>query len=507
MCVHTAAIVNRKRKLNTCYIFNYSSYDQEWPGSVMRPAIQRSNSYGGYRYTPVDTSVAEDSEGERTEGSTERSTGSRPTTRRSVSDSGMASNEYNLAPFDDIVDDKQVEPKGENCCEKLDQKSKPCKLSIAVLVFALSLGLHIYSLKNFFTESDNKTLNTPNFVNSPDSLVGNDTESIGQFECLLAINYTTFRKEVIDTSKNCTLRHYTQISEDELSQTFDRDQGLLVLVSCLCTKQMEESILDKFSCSLCCKENNCSKANHFAPQCQNNGTLEKTPEQHNLMLTSNEYCGKCRCKQGFTGNFCQLPKKLKCIECDVNACDKLPFCNGTSIYPCQDLYDSRVMNCTKKDDKDSVQDCLPLNSMITNKFTEKPTKNVETHTPKPHVKGSDKYSVSNITEETPATCSRTSAIGYFVIDWIVFGGIIFLFVYVFMRCKGNLLTLPRLKIYTFCGLILIVIPPIVNCVTCCSGTCDTVAKLLPFIKCACLAITTVLLYKEISQQIENHASN
>ena len=80
----------------------------EWPGSVMRPAIQRSNSYGGYRYTPVDTSVAEDSEGERTEGSTERSTGSRPTTRRSVSDSGMASNEYNLAPFDDIVDDKQV---------------------------------------------------------------------------------------------------------------------------------------------------------------------------------------------------------------------------------------------------------------------------------------------------------------------------------------------------------------------------------------------------------------
>ena len=103
------------------------------------------------------------------------------------------------------------------------------------------------------------------------------------------------------------------------------------------------------------------------------------------------------------------------------------------------------------DDKDSVQDCLPLNSMITNKFTEKPTKNVETHTPKPHVKGADKYSVSNITEETPATCSRTSAIGYFVIDWIVFGGIIFLFVYVFMRCKGNLLTLPRLKIYIFCG--------------------------------------------------------
>ena len=81
----------------------------------MRPAIQRSNSYGGYRYTPVDTSVAEDSEGERTEGSTtERSTGSRPTTRRSVSDSGMASNEYNLAPFDDIVDDKQVPTDGDD---------------------------------------------------------------------------------------------------------------------------------------------------------------------------------------------------------------------------------------------------------------------------------------------------------------------------------------------------------------------------------------------------------
>ena len=99
------------------------------------------------------------------------------------------------------------------------------------------------------------------------------------------------------------------------------------------------------------------------------------------------------------------------------------------------------------DDKDSVQDCMSLNSMITNKFTEKPTKNVETSTLKPHVKGSDKYSASNITD----ACSRTSAIGYFVIDWIVFGGIIFLFVYVFMRCKGNLLTLPRLKIYTFCG--------------------------------------------------------
>lgn len=103
------------------------------------------------------------------------------------------------------------------------------------------------------------------------------------------------------------------------------------------------------------------------------------------------------------------------------------------------------------------------------------------------------------TDHTQKSCSRNAAYGYFVLDWIVFIGIIMQFTFVFNghRCK-NCIKIQQWKFvykgYIFSVLMLIIIPPIINCVTCCSKTCDTLGKLFPFIKSLSLVLTVILLY-------------
>lgn len=468
----------------------------------MKTSLRRSISCN-YRYDPVAASDTDDSVIDERQEPTPKK---RPRTQRAVSDPGVNNPETNDSPpttqmaehneiqlirHDDSPQTKDNLNNGNSTDDENGRHSglpnasvNKRNLAIAAILFIVSLVLHFYTLSIFFTKNQDSTNNTQSITNIQDSFWGGE-HGTGKVECVLTIKYTDYVKEVDDTTRNCTKMH---------NDARELGIGDITIVGskryskkCFCTKQIE----DKGNLKML----NCGDCNQFFPICQNGGFHHNYTSK---MLLSEKMCGVCNCSKDYTGNYCHLPKKLECVKCNGTFCDDLPPCNNSTERPCRESFGSQLMNCTDQVNLE-VKDCTPQSDTTDSKdYQPKPTKTSFIINKTNHAQKSTDHAQKS-TDHTQKSCSRNAAYGYFVLDWIVFIGIIMQFTFVFNghRCK-NCIKIQQWKSvyrgYIFSVLMLIIIPPIINCVTCCSKTCDTLGKLFPFIKSLSLVLTVILLY-------------
>lgn len=465
---------------------------------IMKASLQRSNSYSAYSYQYIPTSDTDDSVIEEGQ---EYTPNKIPRIRRIVSYPGANSQEcsektltasvaesYELKSYD-MAEQKDPAEIGELICDSDNNDARHHggrhnvslnhrNRAIAAFLFVVSLVLHFYALSIFFTKNQDSPDNTSSFTNIQDSFRGvkHDVEQVG---CLLTINYTDYVKVVDDSSRNCRATKDNTVYGNKTQMIGD----LYTSLDCVCTKQVpEKRILKKFKCSTC----------SGFPECQNGGHRMEDSTQFHVY---DKKCGVCDClkESNFTGNYCHLPKKLECVKCNGTSCNGLPSCNNSTMRPCMESFDSQKMNCTKPVNLD-VRDCS--SQMTTTESKESSQMNTtESKEYQPKASKTENFML-NTTDHAQKRCSRDATIGYFVIDWIVFIGIIMQFTFVLSVpwCKCDVKD-QLWKGYIFCVLLLIIIPPIINCVTCCSTTCDTLGKLFPFIKCLSLVLTVFLLYR------------
>eukprot|EP00105_Crassostrea_gigas_P033386 XP_011456761.1 PREDICTED: uncharacterized protein LOC105348870 [Crassostrea gigas] len=468
----------------------------------MKTSLRRSVSCN-YRYDPVAASDTDDSVIDDRQEPTPKK---RPRTQRAVSDPGVNNPETNDSPpttqmaehneiqlirHDDSPQTKDNLNNGNSTDDENGRHSGlpnasviKRNLVIAAILFIVSLVLHFYTLSIFFTKNQDSTNNTQSKTSIQDSFRGGE-HGTGQVECLLTIKYTDYVKEVDDTTRNCTKMH----NDAELGIGDITIVGLKrYSKKCFCTKQIPLQDKSKLKTLQCCG------CNGYFPICQNGGVRH---ECTNIYLLE-QICGVCDCSEEYTGNYCHLSKKLECVKCNGTSCDDLPPCNNSTVRPCRESFDSQMMNCTNPVNLE-VKDCSPQSDTTDLKdYQPKSTKTSFMLNKTDHAQKSTDHAQKS-TDHTQKSCSRNAAYGYFVLDWIVFIGIIMQFTFVFNghRCK-NCIKIQQWKFvykgYIFSVLMLIIIPPIINCVTCCSKTCDTLGKLFPFIKSLSLVLTVILLY-------------
>ncbi|XP_048761006.1 uncharacterized protein LOC125670090 isoform X2 [Ostrea edulis] len=343
------------------------------------------------------------------------------------------------------------------------RKTKPgrnIKIGIIVL-FLMSVGLHVQFLISYLKE--NNADPNPTLLKAPESLKGlrDESESNGG-RCLLTIEYDKNIK-AFDTFDNgsCTPSGY--------------EGG--AMPSCICAKRVSENETSKL------KAYKCKDCIDDFPPCQNGGTRKKCERCH---LKETE-CGKCECPTGnYTGRYCHLPEKLECVKCE-KTCSSLSTCNSNYTHPCRYSFKSTVLKCSKPESGDIIDCASMFNS------PEPPPLN------RNEFKGSDRYTVMNSSQSAPLTCSREVNIVYLVLDWVVF--IVMCLHIVYKTCNinksCNKISDDKIKriywVYILSVVLLIVIPPIVHCVSCCSITCNSLEKALPFVKASLLAIVLFLL--------------
>lgn len=477
----------------------------------MKTSLRRSVSCN-YRYDPVAASDTDDSViDERQEPTLKK----RPRTQRAVSDPGVNHPETNDSPLTTPMAEKyELQPNGQDDPQQTeadifdienstdDDNGRHCgppnasvnyrNLAIAAFLFIVSLVLHFYTLSIFFTKNQDSTGNTPSITHMQDSFKGGE-HGTGQVECLLTIKYTDYVKEVDDTSRNCT-----EMNIDAESGNFEGEIHLgtdykRYSKKCFCAKQIQDKLkLKTVPCSGC---------KDYFPVCQNGGYRPNTSISNTTAL-SERICGVCNCTKEYTGDYCHLPKKLECVKCNGTSCDGLPPCNNSTVRPCRESFGSQIMNCTNPVNLE-FKDCSPQNDTADSKdYQPKPTKTKSVVLNKTNHAQMSTDHAQKSTDHAQKSCSRNAAIGYFVMDWIVFIGIIMQFTFVVKghRCRNCIKNQQRKSVYKgyiFSVLMLMIIPPIINCVTCCSKTCDTLGKLFPFIKSLSLVLTVILLYRGI----------
>ncbi|XP_061167301.1 uncharacterized protein LOC133176158 [Saccostrea echinata] len=453
----------------------------------MKRTFNRSKSYTEQGYVPVAT---EESEAEEVFASNSPSI-KRSSPRRTLSDSGadkakrsfcmssMESNtESNMStaqPEREEFIPMEKEPEQKNAENRQRLKGNK-KIILVIVLFSVSLVLHLYSLADFLQENNNSSTDTSRLKGSNKNKT--DTALSNSTRCLLTINYEKYI-EGVDKHRDCSLVTIQDVQENITD--YEHCVGdLYLLKKCLCTKQIHHP---KGTCGpFTLKNYQCNNCSALFPDCQNGGI--KVGCGTKCLLTESD-CGVCSCPgNDFTGNYCHLPKKLECSSCLGNDCGSLPPCNNRTEYPCQytSSFNSKVMNCTKQENK-NAKDCTAEQ----NKTNEKdPIYN---------------KLISNDAKENK--CLRTSKIGFFVLDWIVFVALLFHISHAICQricCTGKKCIPDMLEedgklnyAYFVSALLLVVIPPIVNCITCCSTACDVIGKVLPFIKAGFLVAVLFLL--------------
>lgn len=463
----------------------------------MKRSFNRSKSYTEQGYVPVAT---EDSEAEDVFTSDNPVT-KRSSPRRSLSDSGaekvkpsiqfhsITSNiEFNMPTAQEeeraefMVEEE--ERQGNSMENGVNSSKGNKKIILAIGLFTVSLILHLYSLVNFLEEKKSEeNYNSPSQMSRLNGSQINIAETPDS--CLLTINYT---KDIInndDFERNCTPTKEHNKNYEFCNQS--SPQPTYLSMSCFCAKRIPRE------CETTAKNIYCSDCKNFFPKCRHNTSRVTCAKKCDLHAPD---CGRCDCREtDFTGEFCHLPKKLECRRCLTENCSSLPPCNNSTKYPCQNSFNSTVMKCTEKENE-NAKDC----SLEQDKTEKTPNDHKRIEKTENGSADSQKITISNTTLSDRKTCSRTSKIGFFVLDWVVFVAVIFHILNAICQkkcttkdCIPDFLKGRGTIFYYVAVFLLVVIPPIVNCVTCCSTACDVIGKTIPFVKAGFLVVVLFLL--------------
>ncbi|XP_062590890.1 uncharacterized protein LOC134252427 isoform X2 [Saccostrea cucullata] len=455
----------------------------------MKRSFNRSKSYTEQGYVPVAT---EESEAEDVFTS-DSPVLKKSSPRRSLSDSGadkvkrsidVASNTSNT---ESNMSNAQQNPEEENTVENnIQWPTGNKKIILAIGLFTVSLVLHLYSLVNFLQENKSEeNFNLPSQMYRLNGSKINRSETTNS--CLLTIDYTDQIKEYVDINQDCT--PIENLTGKDIKYEFCNPSHYTYRpTKCVCAKIPS-------NCTKTDTNINCSDCTGFFPKCRHNTSRVICGEIRRCLL-SDEDCGKCNCKgTDFTGKYCHLPKKLECRRCLPKDCTSLPPCNNSTKNPCQDTFNSTVMNCTEKENE-KAKDC----SLEQDNTEKTPNDYKRIEKTENGSATSQKNTFSNATQSDRKTCSRTSKIGFFVLDWVVFVAVIFHIMYAICQnkcttrdCIPDFLKGRGTTFYYVAVFLLVVIPPIVNCVTCCSTACDVIGKTIPFVKAGFLVVVLFLL--------------